>query len=64
MFDACETKYGKGQIQLSRDVHHRPAGRMARYQYKWTGHDIADFISVSVYTGLRISDVARSIWTE
>ena len=27
------------------------------YKYKWTGQDLADFISVSVYTGLRISDV-------
>lgn len=26
--------------------------------YIWTGEDLADFISVSVYTGLRISDVA------
>ena len=28
------------------------------YQHKWTGDDLADFISLSVYTGLRISDVA------
>jgi integrase len=27
------------------------------YRYKWDGQDLADFISVSVYTGLRISDV-------
>jgi integrase len=27
-------------------------------KYKWTGQDIADFISLSIYTGLRISDVA------
>ena len=26
--------------------------------YKWTGEDLADFISLSIYTGLRISDVA------
>ena len=26
--------------------------------YKWTGDDLADFISLSIYTGLRISDVA------
>ena len=29
-----------------------------RYKRKWTGQDLADFISLSVYTGLRISDVA------
>jgi integrase len=28
------------------------------YHRIWTGDDLADFISVSVYTGLRISDVA------
>jgi integrase len=28
------------------------------HQYKWTGEDLADFISISIYTGLRISDVA------
>jgi integrase len=28
------------------------------YHYKWTGDDLADFISLSIYTGLRISDVA------
>ena len=36
-----------------------PGGRLAQnYKYKWTGRDLADFISISVYTGLRISDVA------
>ena len=59
MFDACETQYGKRSIRWSRDVHHRPAqGEIANYRYKWTGQDLADFISVSLYTGLRISDVA------
>lgn len=28
------------------------------YRHKWDGEDIADFISLSIYTGLRISDVA------
>jgi integrase len=28
------------------------------YHRKWTGQDLADFIAVSVHTGLRISDVA------
>jgi integrase len=59
MYEACETKYGKQTIEWSRDVHHRKAkGEAARYNRKWTGQDLADFISLSVYTGLRISDVA------
>ena len=28
------------------------------YRHKWNGDDVADFISLSIYTGLRISDVA------
>jgi len=27
-------------------------------KYRWTGEDLADFISLSIHTGLRISDVA------
>ena len=42
MFEACESKYGKTEDE---------------YRYRWTGQDLADFISISVYTGLRISDV-------
>jgi integrase len=59
MYDACEHQYGKTPIRWSRDVHHRQArNEFANYRYKWTGEDLADFISVSTYTGLRISDVA------
>ena len=61
MFDACETQYAKKPIRWSRDIHHRSAdGEMAnyKYKYKWTGQDLADFIAISMYTGLRISDVA------
>jgi len=59
MYDACEHQYGKTAIRWSRNVHHRPAeNELANYRYKWTGDDLADFISVSTYTGLRISDVA------
>ncbi|SPE29606.1 hypothetical protein SBA6_1130028 [Candidatus Sulfopaludibacter sp. SbA6] len=59
MYEACETKYGKQEIKWSRLIHHRRVeGQYARYNQKWTGQDIADFISVSVYTGLRISDVS------
>ncbi len=41
MFQACRSRYAKD----------------ARWRYSWTGQDLEDFISVSVYTGLRISDV-------
>lgn len=59
MYEACETKYGKQEIKWSRMIHHqRISGEYVRYNYKWTGQDLADFISVSVYTGLRISDVS------
>jgi site-specific recombinase XerD len=58
MYEACETKYGKQEVKWSRVTHHhRAQGEYVRYNYKWTGQDLADFISVSVYTGLRISDV-------
>ncbi|HUJ22040.1 MAG TPA: tyrosine-type recombinase/integrase, partial [Bryobacteraceae bacterium] len=58
MYDACETKYGKQEVKWSRSIHYQHArGEYARYHYKWSGQDLADFISVSVYTGLRISDV-------
>jgi len=59
MYEACETKYGKQEVKWSRVIHHhRAEGEYVRYNYKWTGQDLADFISVSVYTGLRISDVS------
>jgi len=59
MFEACETQYGKRLIRWSRKVHHKASelGDTVNYRYKWNGQDLADFISVSVYTGLRISDV-------
>lgn len=58
MLAACE-QYGKAPIRWSKTTHHRPAqGEMANYRFRWTGQDLADFISVSVYTGLRISDVS------
>jgi integrase len=47
------------EIKWLRSSHALPAaGVVNNYKYKWTGRDLADFISVSVYTGLRISDVA------
>jgi integrase len=58
MYEACETKYGKQEVKWSRTIHHqRVEGEYGRYNYKWAGQDLADFIRVSVYTGLRISDV-------
>ena len=58
MFEACETKYGKTPIKWSRKIHHHEAqGETVNYRYRWNGQDLADFISVSLYTGLRISDV-------
>jgi hypothetical protein len=60
MFEASESLYGKRPIRWSRTSHHHAAepGMMANYRYKWTGRDLADFIAISVYTGLRISDVS------
>jgi integrase len=63
MYDTCEHRYGKMEIKWDRNVHDRQAevqaeGLVQNYKYKWTGRDLADFISISVYTGLRISDVA------
>jgi site-specific recombinase XerD len=59
MYEACATRYGKQEIKWSRTIHHhRVEGEYARYNTKWTGEDLADFIAVSVHTGLRISDVA------
>jgi integrase len=59
MYEACENRYGKQEITWSRTIHHHKSeGEYVRYNYKWTGQDLADFISVSVYTGLRISDVS------
>jgi hypothetical protein len=57
-YEACETKHGKQEIKWSRFIRgRRVEGQFARYNSKWNGQDLADFISISVYTGLRISDV-------
>ena len=60
MLDACEHKYGKREIKWSRTSGSSLAkgGETANYRYAWTGEDLADFILISTYTGLRISDVA------
>ncbi len=59
MFAACEEKYAKRPVGWSRRVNGGPADGdvMADSRYRWNGQDLADFISISVYTGLRISDV-------
>jgi integrase len=55
----CEHNYGKQEIKWSRASHHQQVtGVLNRYNRKWTGEDVADFILISAYTGLRISDVA------
>jgi hypothetical protein len=60
MFEACETRYGKTQIRWSRKTHHHEAlGETVNYRCRWNGQDLADFIAVSIYTGLRISDDAH-----
>jgi integrase len=59
MYYICEHRYGKMEIKWDRTVHHRAAsGLMANYKYRWSGRDLADFVSVSLYTGMRISDIA------
>ena len=59
MYDVAENKYGKMEIKWDKTTHHKPAeGVVNSWRYSWTGKDLSDFISVSVYTGLRISDVA------
>jgi integrase len=59
MWDACETKYGKMEIKWDKTTHHHAAeGVVNSYRYSWTGKDLADFISISTYTGLRISDAS------
>jgi integrase len=42
MFSACTSQYAA----------------KGNYRRRWDGQDLADFIAISVYTGLRISDVA------
>jgi len=58
MFEACDTKCGKMPIKRSRKTHHRGAQEKPSItDTAGSGQDLADFISVSLYTGLRISDV-------
>ena len=59
MYDVAEHEYGKMEIKWDKATHHKQAeGVVNSWRYSWTGKDLADFISVSVYTGMRISDVA------
>ncbi|MEO8596445.1 MAG: tyrosine-type recombinase/integrase [Candidatus Solibacter sp.] len=61
MLAVCENKYGKQPVEWSRGVHHEQntKGEDYRlYRRTVTGKDLSDFILISVYTGLRISDVA------
>jgi hypothetical protein len=49
MYEACKTKYGKAKYP--------------GHEYKWTGEDVADFISVSVYRACASPTSARSTLT-
>lgn len=57
MYEAAETKYGTHEVRWSRESNGQRMEVSYRRKNKWSGQDVADFISVSVYTGLRISDV-------
>lgn len=58
MYHTCQHLYGKQLVNRKSDEPGKPlVTDINRYRWKWTGDDLADFISVSVYTGLRISDV-------
>lgn len=57
MMDACSV-YGKRLIKWDRDVHHCQAvNTISKYHRTVTGEDLHDFMTVSLRTGLRISDV-------
>jgi len=57
MYAACET-YGKELLKPPRRGDKSAFRLVLNYRrYVWTGEDLSDFISLSVYTGLRISDV-------
>jgi site-specific recombinase XerD len=61
MLDVCEHEYDYRPVQWSRKIHARrniDSTDYTRYKRTWKGKDLADFILLSVYTGLRISDVA------
>jgi integrase len=59
--DAGE-KRGEQKLPFTDDELKRMYDACPKYgntpMHKWTGDDVADFISLSIYTGLRISDVA------
>jgi site-specific recombinase XerD len=61
MYEVCE-RWGTHEIRCfpkKKDGKVVPTEIQYRdYRRKWTGQDLADFITLSVYTGLRISDVA------
>jgi len=58
----CRRPTQRTKTSLYRRRHQAHVRRLPNYgtkpTYKWTGDDLADFISLSIYTGLRISDVA------
>jgi integrase len=60
--DASDRR-GEQKLPFSDDEIKRMYDACLKYgneqRYRWKGQDLADFISLSVYTGLRISDVAQ-----
>ena len=57
MLNCCVHEYGRQLVKWDRDVHHCQAVHTVnQYARKWTGQDLADFILLSIHTGLRISD--------
>ena len=59
MFQACDEQYGQKAVGGYHRIQNEPGSEGVKpdARFKWSGQDVADFISVSVYTGLRISDV-------
>jgi integrase len=61
MFSLCDSYSLRGVSAWERPSRRQvPQGAIMieDHRFRWTGQDLADFIAVSVYTGLRISDVA------
>lgn len=57
-----ETHHSEQKLPFTDDEIQRMYAACAKYggtyRHRWSGDDLADFISLSIYTGLRISDVA------
>ena len=62
MYVACRNEYGRGskvvEFKSTRGKQVSYVIDIGAIKRTWTGQDLEDFIAVSVWTGLRISDVA------